>query len=265
MSPKITQPLIAQDIIIYLANGCDPDTGMKLAEDSPLHRPNVIRALFLASDALSWMSERITDSAKAEKSSYHDPSKVDTSELSEVQKDVLKEVVDHLKKPFVSKRELLNQNRFSKAQDRVSSEEDKDASAPLQTTANANMLNNALADILAEMKETGVITLPDDLVSKILNLTWEKKEASPSKKWVTTAEPKKWHSGFDPSDDKDFGDVTMPKPRNAGSPWLPEQDDFLRDDFEAGRTLASIAEAHGRSLGAIKSRLVKLGLVVSWD
>lgn len=46
-------PQEAQRIVHSLAHGIDPDSGEVLAGDSPLCSANVIRALFLASTALS--------------------------------------------------------------------------------------------------------------------------------------------------------------------------------------------------------------------
>ena len=52
-------PLDAQKIIDALASGIDPETGQALPEDSPLHNPHVIRALFIASKALDGTLRRI--------------------------------------------------------------------------------------------------------------------------------------------------------------------------------------------------------------
>ena len=48
--------------------------------------------------------------------------------------------------------------------------------------------------------------------------------------------------------------------RNAGKPWTEVEDDKLRDEFSAGLKLSAIAKEHGRSYGAIESRLDLLGL-----
>ena len=48
--------------------------------------------------------------------------------------------------------------------------------------------------------------------------------------------------------------------RNAGKPWNDMEDDKLRDEFSAGVKLSHIAQEHGRSRGAIESRLEHLGL-----
>ena len=59
-------------------------------------------------------------------------------------------------------------------------------------------------------------------------------------------------------------EVTEPKkdslPRNAGKPWTEAEDDKLQDEFASNLKIADIANEHGRSYGAIKSRLEHLGL-----
>jgi hypothetical protein len=47
----------------------------------------------------------------------------------------------------------------------------------------------------------------------------------------------------------------------AGAPWSAEEDVRLGAEFDAGMTVAQIALQHGRSSGAITSRLVKLGRI----
>jgi hypothetical protein len=54
--------------------------------------------------------------------------------------------------------------------------------------------------------------------------------------------------------------------RTAGAPrlgerWTAEEDDELREEHAAGRSLPAMAAAHQRNLGGIRSRLVKLGLL----
>lgn len=51
------------------------------------------------------------------------------------------------------------------------------------------------------------------------------------------------------------------KPSNAGHAWPPEEDVRLLADFDAGVTPKELARKHGRTTGAIKSRLVKLGRI----
>ena len=48
--------------------------------------------------------------------------------------------------------------------------------------------------------------------------------------------------------------------RNAGKPWSDVEDDKLRDEFAAKVRISDIAKEHGRTYGAIESRLDHLGL-----
>ena len=48
--------------------------------------------------------------------------------------------------------------------------------------------------------------------------------------------------------------------RNAGKPWTDSEDDKLRDEFLSKLKISVIAMEHGRSYGAIESRLDHLGL-----
>ena len=50
-------------------------------------------------------------------------------------------------------------------------------------------------------------------------------------------------------------------PSHAGKPWSEEEDQELIAEFDAGIKVAVIASNHGRTEGAISSRLVKLGKV----
>jgi hypothetical protein len=47
----------------------------------------------------------------------------------------------------------------------------------------------------------------------------------------------------------------------AGSPWTAEEERWLTEGFRSGVSPAEIAREHGRTTGAITSRLVKLGLI----
>jgi hypothetical protein len=47
----------------------------------------------------------------------------------------------------------------------------------------------------------------------------------------------------------------------AGKPWTPEEEQRLREAFASNPSIAEIAAAHGRTRGAISSRLIKLGLI----
>ena len=62
-------------------------------------------------------------------------------------------------------------------------------------------------------------------------------------------------------------EVTAPKPiqpenpyRNAGKPWTELEDDKLREEFVGKVKISDIAKEHGRTYGAIESRLDHLGL-----
>ena len=62
-------------------------------------------------------------------------------------------------------------------------------------------------------------------------------------------------------------EATSPKPGsasaaspNAGKPWTSAEDDKLREEFAEKLPISEIAREHGRSYGAIESRLEHLGL-----
>jgi hypothetical protein len=48
---------------------------------------------------------------------------------------------------------------------------------------------------------------------------------------------------------------------SAGTPWSTEEDERLCQEFDTKMTVGQIALQHGRSSGAITSRLVKLGRI----
>lgn len=50
-------------------------------------------------------------------------------------------------------------------------------------------------------------------------------------------------------------------PDNAGRAWSEEEDKELLVTFDAGTPIKDIAAKHGRTLGAIASRLVRLGRI----
>jgi hypothetical protein len=50
-------------------------------------------------------------------------------------------------------------------------------------------------------------------------------------------------------------------PAKAGKPWDDEEDKLLLDAFDEGETPKQLAETHGRTLGAIQSRLTKKGRI----
>jgi hypothetical protein len=51
-------------------------------------------------------------------------------------------------------------------------------------------------------------------------------------------------------------------PARHGRPWGAEDDHRLRTQFLRGEAIAAMAHAHQRKKGAIRSRLVKLGLLI---
>lgn len=50
-----------------------------------------------------------------------------------------------------------------------------------------------------------------------------------------------------------------PQLLNAGKPWNEIEEGKLLDEFDSGKTVSAIAREHGRSKGAIESRLAALG------
>ena len=68
------------------------------------------------------------------------------------------------------------------------------------------------------------------------------------------------------ADAAEVGDRSSRKKRNElparhGHPWGAQDDDRLRTQFLRGEAIAAMAHAHQRKKGAIRSRLVKLGLL----
>lgn len=55
--------------------------------------------------------------------------------------------------------------------------------------------------------------------------------------------------------------VSKNRPQAAGARWTEQEDTLLCDEFDGGVPVAEIARLHGRTTGAINSRLVKLGKV----
>jgi hypothetical protein len=53
-----------------------------------------------------------------------------------------------------------------------------------------------------------------------------------------------------------------PEGVSAGRTWPPSEDARLRSSFAEGKSVSELAAAHGRTPGAIRSRLVRLGVVV---
>ena len=50
-------------------------------------------------------------------------------------------------------------------------------------------------------------------------------------------------------------------PENAGQSWTKEEDALLCERFDSGMTAKELAAVHGRTNGAIQSRLVRLGKI----
>ena len=53
-------------------------------------------------------------------------------------------------------------------------------------------------------------------------------------------------------------------PTNAGKPWDITEDNILCERFSQGTSLKELAQCHSRTLGAIKSRLEKLGKLIPY-
>jgi hypothetical protein len=49
--------------------------------------------------------------------------------------------------------------------------------------------------------------------------------------------------------------------QQAYAKWTPDEEARLHDEFANGKTIPEMAALHGRGEGAIRSRLVKLGLI----
>lgn len=52
-------------------------------------------------------------------------------------------------------------------------------------------------------------------------------------------------------------------PSSAGKAWTTSDDEELVIEFDTGRTIKELSEEHGRTVGAIRSRLIKLGKIES--
>lgn len=52
-----------------------------------------------------------------------------------------------------------------------------------------------------------------------------------------------------------------PNRPNAGAPWSEEEDEQLKQEFWDEKTIREMCVSHGRSRGAITSRLKKLGMI----
>ncbi|HBV85323.1 MAG TPA: hypothetical protein DEF42_01335 [Desulfosporosinus sp.] len=54
-------------------------------------------------------------------------------------------------------------------------------------------------------------------------------------------------------------------PPSAGKAWTISEDEDLAKEFDTGRTIKELSEKHSRTVGAIQSRLRKLGKIESED
>lgn len=54
-------------------------------------------------------------------------------------------------------------------------------------------------------------------------------------------------------------------PGNAGKPWTEEEEKSLTVGFDQSVSFSELSKKHGRTQGAIKSRLLKLGKISSLD
>lgn len=50
-------------------------------------------------------------------------------------------------------------------------------------------------------------------------------------------------------------------PGNAGAPWTSDEDTDLLQSFDAGKTIRELSIDHGRTEGAIRSRLIRHGRI----
>src|SRR5438067_222669 len=55
--------------------------------------------------------------------------------------------------------------------------------------------------------------------------------------------------------------VRRPQPAQAGAPWNSDEDTSLCFEYDEGLAIPEIARRHGRTTGAIRSRLAKLGKI----
>jgi len=62
-------------------------------------------------------------------------------------------------------------------------------------------------------------------------------------------------------DDKTIARENRPPQKNAGKPWDAHQEGILIRCFNDGKSISDIAKEFGRTSGAIRSRLERLGLI----
>jgi predicted house-cleaning noncanonical NTP pyrophosphatase (MazG superfamily) len=135
------------------------------------------------------------------------------------------------------------------------------------------MLDAKLTEELAEYQESKSLEELADLlevmgaVVKARGYTWEQLTAIRKKKLEDRGGFEKrillkevYENGASPAEPVK---QTPPKaqPRNAGKPWTELEDHKLEDEFDSQMPIAAIAQEHGRTKGAIESRLVRLGKI----
>ncbi len=54
-------------------------------------------------------------------------------------------------------------------------------------------------------------------------------------------------------------------PANAGQPWTQDEEQRLLEGYHAGQSITQLATTHGRTRGAIESRLQRLGELPQQD
>ena len=133
------------------------------------------------------------------------------------------------------------------------------------------MLEKKLDEELAEYQESQHLEELADLlevmgaVVKARGYTWEQLTAVRKKKHaerggfdkkVFLKEVREYEPG-----QPETTSESEKRPSNAGKPWMAIEDDKLRDEFASNVSIGAIAKEHGRSYGAIRARLIKLGLI----
>jgi hypothetical protein len=79
-------------------------------------------------------------------------------------------------------------------------------------------------------------------------------------RWTEDGEPRQLIFGGD--DLPPAGTVSpRPGPARRGRPWSEEEEGALRDGFGRGESPEALAKGTGRTAGAVRARLVKLGLL----
>lgn len=135
------------------------------------------------------------------------------------------------------------------------------------------MLDAKLNEELAEYQESKSLEELADLlevlgaVVKARGHTWEELTAVRRKKRESRGGFEKRILLKEVSDavGKQKGSTVAPQtkaaPINAGSLWTELEEDKLLDEYDSNMPIEAIAREHGRSTGAIESRLVQLGVI----